>query len=283
MLVNSSITGHRLVSLPFSDFCEPLINNEEDFDLLISSIISHCQTTNIMNVEIRGGKEYFVKESESYSYHEHILELNKSEEELFGSFNESTRRNIKKAIKNGVQIDFMNDLNSINEFYHLNCITRKKHGLPPQPFSFFKNLFNSLIEKEMGFVLSAKYNNDIIASSILLNFGNKSYYKFGASDEKFQNIRPNNLIMWEAIKHFKNSGFTSFNFGRTEKENAGLRRFKLGWGTDEKVINTYIYSLKQKEFIKKGTHTSGFHNKIFNKTPLPLLKMFGSIFYRHFG
>src|SRR4030066_163040 len=47
------------------------------------------------------------------------------------------KRNIKKSEREGVEVKILNSLESLNEFYKLNCITRKKHGLPPQPYNFF--------------------------------------------------------------------------------------------------------------------------------------------------
>jgi len=202
---------------------------------------------------------------------------------MFKSFSEPTRRNIKKAIKEGIQTSIDFDLNSLDEFYRLNCITRKKHGLPPQPLSFFMQIFHNLIKEKKAFIISARYKGEIIASAVYLHFGEKAYYKYGASDERFQNFRPNNLVMWEAIKYYNERKFKSFHFGRTEFENEGLRRFKLGWGTTEKVINTYIYSVNKKAFIQKGTHTTGFHNTIFRKLPIPVLKSISGIIYRYIG
>lgn len=283
MSIKKFLAGKRLVSLPFSDYCEPLINKKDDFESLINFLISFCENENIESFEIRGGREYFKNVQSAYSYYEHILELGREEKDILKNFNETTRRNIKKAVKEGIltSVDF--SLNSLKEFYKLNCITRKKHGLPPQPFSFFMQIFHNLIKDKKAFIISAKYKNKIIASAVYLHFGEKAYYKYGASDERFQNFRPNNLVMWEAIKHYNQRNFKSFHFGRTESENEGLRRFKLGWGTTEKVINTYIYSLNKKGFIKKGTNTSGFHNKIFRNLPIPVLKGISGLIYRYSG
>lgn len=283
MIVKNVISIKRLVSLPFSDYCEPLIYKQDDFKPLIDFLISFCEKEKIQSFEIRGGKEYFKEEQSAYSYYEHILELGGKEEEVFKRFSEPTRRNIKKAIKEGIQTSIDFDLNSLGEFYRLNCVTRKKHGLPPQPYSFFIKIFNNLIKEKKAFIISAKHKNEIVASAIYFNFGEKAYYKYGASDERFQNFRPNNLVMWEAIKHFNERKFKSFHFGRTEFENEGLRRYKLGWGTTEKIINTYIYSTNKKAFIQKGTNTTGFHNKIFGKLPIPVLKSISGLIYRYIG
>lgn len=283
MILKKFLKGKKAISLPFSDYCEPLICEMSHFKSLIDYLISYCENESIQSFEIRGGQEYFKDVQAAYSYYEHILELGEKQEDIFKRFNETTRRNIKKAIKEGIQTNLDFNFNSVKEFYRLNCITRKKHGLPPQPFSFFIKIFDNLIKQEKAFIISASYKNEIIASAIYFHFGEKAYYKYGASDETFQNLRPNNLVMWEAIKHFNERKFKSFHFGRTEFENDGLRRFKLGWGTTEKVINTYIYSVNKKAFIQKRTKTTGFHNAIFGKLPIPVLKAISGLFYRYIG
>jgi lipid II:glycine glycyltransferase (peptidoglycan interpeptide bridge formation enzyme) len=283
MLINNFRVNKRMVSLPFSDYCEPLVSNEKHFKTLLDYLISHCEKQHIRSFEIRGGKEYLTSAQSAYSYYEHILGLGGKEEELFKKFNETTRRNIKKAINEEIQASIDYDLNSLNEFYRLNCITRKKHGLPPQPKSFFIKIFQYLIKSKIAFIVSAKYNGETIASSIYMHFGKKAYYKYGASDGRFQNLRPNNLVMWEAIKHFNERKFNTFHFGRTEFVNDGLRRFKLGWGTVEKTINAYNYSIDEKAFVQKNIKTTGLHNVVFSKLPIPILKSIGSAFYKYMG
>ena len=56
---------------------------------------------------------------------------------------------------------------------------------------------------------------------------------------KYQNLRANNLVMWEAIKYYSAKGFELFSFGITKPDNEGLRKFKLGWGASEGIVNTY--------------------------------------------
>ena len=140
-----------------------------------------------------------------------------------------------------------------------------------------------IISKNEGFIALGKYNGACIGSALYLHIGKKALYKFGASYMEYQNLRANNLIMWDVIKYYANKGYESFSFGRTEPENEGLRRFKLGFGTHEEVLHIYRYNFTKRDFLPLKTKTTGLHNKIFNKIPLPILKIFGSIFYRHFG
>ena len=283
MFVESFITGKRAVSLPFSDYCQPLISGGINFNELFNEVLKLGKSKRLKYLELRGGNKYFPDVEASTFDYNHNLNIALSEEILFKNFSSNTKRNIKKAIREGVIVEVSTSKSAMEDFYLMNCITRKKHGLPPQPKEFFKNLFKYVIEQNNGFIAIGKHNNVSIAGAVYLHIGTKALYKFGASLMEYQNLRANNLVMWEAIKYYSAKGFESFCFGRTEPDNEGLRKFKLGWGTTEDVLNTYRYNFTTNNFVSVKTKTAGLHNKIFNKAPLPALKIFGSIFYKHFG
>src|SRR5205823_295553 len=117
--------------------------------------------------------------------------------------------------------------------------TRKRHGLPPQPVSFFLNIYEEVIKAGLGFLVMAKSGSRPVAAAVFFHHGKSAVYKFGASDESFQELRGNNLVMWEAIQSLARRGFKTLHFGRTSPANAGLRRFKLAWGTTEETISYY--------------------------------------------
>jgi lipid II:glycine glycyltransferase (peptidoglycan interpeptide bridge formation enzyme) len=132
-------------------------------------------------------------------------------------------------------------------------------------------------------VISAFYKDELIASKIFLYFGNKAVFKFGASIKAYQHLRANNIIIWEAIKLYNKLGYKELSLGKTELKNTGLRRFKLGWGASEEIDNIYRYSLKNNKFINFKSFTVGFHNHLFKKMPLIILKSIGKLMYRHIG
>jgi hypothetical protein len=281
MEISSFLTGKRGVSLPFSDYCEPLCDN--NFDDLFSEIKNYAAANKWKTIEFRGGNKFFPQVEPSSFYYHHVLDLQPGEEKIFSNFSSNNKRNIKKALRENVKIEMLTSLEATDQFYQLNCMTRKKHGLPPQPYYFFKNIFKNVFSQNLGFIILASYNKKVIAGAVYFHFGKKALYKFGASDMNYQHLRANNLIMWEAIKHFAEKGFTEFSFGKTEPDNAGLRQFKLGWGTQEEKIFTYKYNLSDKRFIENPDQTSGVHTKIFSKLPIPVLKLVGTLTYRHIG
>ena len=148
---------------------------------------------------------------------------------------------------------------------------------------FFEKIYEHIIAGHLGFVALASYNGEVVGGSVCFHFGDKAVYKYGASDKRCQHLRANNLIMWEAIRHSVRSGHRSFSFGRTEPGNKGLVQFKRGWGAEESAINYFKYDLREKAFIKDKLQLTGFHNKVFAHTPIPLLRLAGSLLYRHVG
>jgi len=204
-------------------------------------------------------------------------------DQIFKKFSDNTKRNINKSEREGIDVKIGNSLDSMKEFYRLNCVTRQKHALPPQPYKFFGKIYEHIISRNLGLIILASYNGKNIAGALYFHFGEKAVFKYGASNDKFQNLRPNNIVMWEAIKWYAKRGYKTLCLGRTEIENEGLRRFKSGWGTREQTLSYFKYDLLQDKFVMNAGGLVLLHNKYLNKIPVPVLKVMGSLLYRHMG
>jgi hypothetical protein len=120
-----------------------------------------------------------------------------------------------------------------------------------------------------------------VAAAVFFHFGRQALFKFGASDYAFQQLRPNNLVMWEAMKRYAAEGFGSLHLGRTSLANEGLRRFKLGFGAAEEDIHYYRYDFASEAFVTSRDHAEGWHNRVFRGLPPPLLRWIGRMLYPH--
>ncbi|HXB58411.1 MAG TPA: hypothetical protein VNU95_02550, partial [Candidatus Acidoferrales bacterium] len=108
-------------------------------------------------------------------------------------------------------------------------------------------------------------------------------YKFGASDEAFQHLRGNNLVMWEAIRCFLRRGTKKLDLGRTSINNEGLRKFKLSWNAQEKSIGYFRFSIPQEKFVSAPDESTGWHNRVFNALPSFVSRTIGNLLYRHWA
>jgi hypothetical protein len=283
MEVNSALTGKRAVSLPFSDYCDPVIRERASFPEVMNHLVEEGKRAGWRTIELRSSQSLLGDVPPSATYLRHVLPLSGDEARLYSGFRSSTQRNIRKAEKEGVRTTMSSSFEAVREFYRLNCLTRRDHGLPPQPFLFFRNLHRHLLEKNLGFVVLASCGGIHIAGGLFLYFGDKGFYKYGASDRKYQNLRANNLVMWEAIRWFSRNGFRSFCFGRTERGNEGLMQFKSGWGAEESDLRYYKYDLRKNAYVVDRSLVTGLHNRVFRTLPIPLSKAIGSALYRHMG
>ena len=200
---------------------------------------------------------------------------------LFQQLEGAVRRAIKKAERSNIKVEISQSTVALRSFYALHCGTRKKHGLPPQPYSFFGCIDQHVLNKGNGFVAIATHDQVPIAGAVFLHLGSKAIYKFGASNEQFQHLRGSNLVIWESIKWLAANGFTELNFGKTSLCNEGLRRFKLGWGAEEYRLPYAKYDFKKERFVEDRDPAHAWYNRVFQQLPLPLLRLIGRFCYKH--
>lgn len=131
MEVKSYLTGKRGVSLPFTDFCDPIIDDQISVGNFFTFAKDFGKDQGWRYLEVRGKGYQFEKFLASASFYRHILPLADGREALFHRFRKGTKSSIKKAEKDGVKVEMFTSIESLREFYKLNCITRKFHGLPP--------------------------------------------------------------------------------------------------------------------------------------------------------
>ena len=281
MEVNSWLTGRRGVSLPFTDDCEPLCPDAASFRSLFREATEYGEARGWKYMECRGGKTLFAGAPASTTFYAHRLPLSDGVGALFARVESAVRRAIRKAENSGLSVEFSQGLDAVRIFYELHCQTRTKHGQPPQPFRFFENICRYVLSKNQGFVVVARYRQVPVAAAVFFHRGKQAIFKYGASDETFQHVRANNLGMWEVIKWYAHHGFEQLHFGRTSLANEGLRRFKLGWGTEEHRIEYVKYDLRTGGFVTANDESGGWHTRVFHVLPCFCSRLAGAALYKH--
>src|SRR6266496_6683486 len=281
MEVRSLFTGRRGVCLPFSDACEPLIFDPEAVGLVRDRLVRLAQERRWKHLEIRGGKFFQLAARSATKFYGHTLDLRSGAEELSTRFSSPVRRAIRKAERSDVRAVVVRNRPAIGDFYRLHVQTRRRHGLPPQPVSFFLNIYDHIIKPGLGFIVLAHRESRPIAAAMFFRFGKNALYKYGASDKRFQEFRANNLVMWQGIQFLARNGFDFIDTATTECENDGLRRFKLSWDTEEETIDYFRVDPSGRQCLITAPHDSGFHKRIFGRLPLAFNRLAGSMIYRH--
>jgi CelD/BcsL family acetyltransferase involved in cellulose biosynthesis len=230
----SDLRGDRIVCLPFSDYCDPLVEDTEAWDALIEPILAFAVPVKLrcLHSELPANDTRFVIVGQALW---HGVDLTRSEEELWAGLSGSARQNVHKAERNGVVAREGRDLEAIRVFHRMHCHLRKsKYRLLAQPVAFFENLYELFAPGERLTVLLAEVEGAPIAGIVFLEWGDTLYYKFNASvDARFC---PNDLLLWEGIRLGRRRGLARLDFGLSDLGQPGLIRYKKKYATEERAI-----------------------------------------------
>lgn len=278
--VNSWATGARLVSVPFSDHCDPIVDDIDDLQCILRSLAQLQRAGGFRYVELRPLHEVCGQSSrfvQSQEYVSHRVDLRPATEELFRNLHASERKRIRRAERSGVVIVDATDMVSLRRFYGLVLSTRQRHSVPPQPFAWYQN-----IVKRMGqntTVLLAYVNGVAVAGTLTLKFKTSTVCKYTGSKRDFLNLGVVQALYWKAIRDAKEKGCINFDWGRTDLSNQGLIDFKRHWGSVETPLKYWRCTSDSKTNL--GPWYFEIAKRIALHMPEPLLKASGSILYRH--
>jgi Acetyltransferase (GNAT) domain len=281
MEVQSVLTRSRGICLPFSDYCGPLTFSNFGHELVTQKLQQIARERGWSYFELRSRSIIPVDVPASESYYGHFLDLKIGPEALISNFSSSVQRAVRKAQRSGLTVSIQSTPDAMAQFYKLHLRTRRRHGVPPQPRSFFTNIQRHVISPGLGFIVLVECQKGPIAAAIFFKLGRHAVYKFGASDERLQELRANNLAMFEAIRYLAEGAAEVLHFGRTETQNQGLRRFKLSWGATEETLDYARFDTASESWKYLCESHSGFHKRIFRTLPASLNRLAGAIIYPH--
>lgn len=280
MEVRSVITGRRWVSLPFSDYCTPLAEDEAALNRLTETLSALANDHAVRRVDLRWSFPSCPGLKRYKAYYLHRVLLSGNKQQVGQQFDTAHRQNIRSAKRKGVHIERGTSEAHLKAYYHLQVKTRQRKGLPAQPWKFFRLIKPHLFDRGMGFVLLAYRTDKLLAGAVFLNWKNTVVAKYAASYEDALELRPNNLIFWEAIGWACEQGYQVFDMGRTELNNEGLRKFKLKWGAQETPL---YYTTSGKPPGTQVTRLMPIMSAVIQRAPPWVCRRIGEVLYGHFA
>lgn len=287
--VNSWLTGRRLVSLPFADHCEPLVDDAVGLHSALSALEQELRRDKLAYVEIRSMRpldDTISLSHSTYPYCFHQLDLRPKLDTLFSHFHkDSTQRKIRRAEREALTYEDDRPESLLNAFYGLLLLTRRRHQIPPQPKRWFRNLidcFGDALKIRVAFKDSRP-----VAAILTLRYKDTLVYKYGCSDARFHNLGAMHLLFWRSIQEAKRDGLRELDFGRSECGNTGLITFKDRWGS---VRSTLTYSRLAASVDSKGHYTAAraswkeyLVQRAVSHLPDRILISVGELLYKHIG
>jgi hypothetical protein len=283
--VKSWLTGERLVSLPFSDHCEPLVDSVDQLHALLKPAQQELREAKIKYIDVRPlSLSYSEGLENAESYYLHILDLRPAEEALYKRLHgDSIRRKIQRADREKLTLEVGSSETLLEEFYNLHVITRQRQEMPPHPKSWFRKVLASLGDDAK--IRIARKDGVAVASIFTLAHKQKMVYKYGCSDHHSHNLGGMQFLFWQLIRESKERGLVELDFGRSEISNEGLVTFKDRWGGNRQTI-TYLRYPARPPVTEGASHSSplmSLGKKVFARCPQSVLRVAGNLLYPHVG
>ncbi len=281
--VKSWLTGKRLVSLPFSDHCEPLVDSVEQLRALLVPAQKDLQEGRIKYIDIRPLSLTFTEGiADVESYFLHVLDLRPSVDELYKKLHgDSIRRKIQRAEREKLELEIGSSEAVLEDFYKLHIITRQRQQLPPHPLTWFRNVLACLGEDAQ--IRIARKDGVAIASIFSIAHKQKMAYKYGCSDAHSHNLGGMQFVFWDLIRQAKERGFVELDFGRSECSNSGLVTFKDRWGARRQPLR-YLHDPPRSAAVDGNPSVwLEIGKKVFARCPQSILRAAGNLLYPHVG
>jgi hypothetical protein len=282
--VNSWLTGRRMVSLPFADHCEPLVERPEDREAIFLALQESFERGTWKRIEMRPRSSDTLMAPGlrvSSFYFQHTLDLGRSRRELFQAFHKDCiQRKIRRAGREALSCEEGRSEELLDQFYRLLVQTRRRHRLPPQPIEWFRNLIACMGDRLT--ITVASRDRRPLGGIMTLRHADALVYKYGASDARFHHLGTMPFLFWTMIQKGKDSGIREIDLGRSNCDDTGLATFKerLGASRSMSVYREYSASSDGRE---TEHHLIRAARRVFDRLPDKALVAAGKLLYRHGG
>jgi CelD/BcsL family acetyltransferase involved in cellulose biosynthesis len=272
------LIGRRWISQPFADH-SPILTRQWPPHELVEALVREVRDKPLNAFELHA---CLPEAPQIYTHVDavhHTLALSHDPHDVRSQFSRMHQGNIRRAERSEIQLRFGHSAHDLEIFYHLHVATRRRIGVPVQPWRFFRLLARHFIQPGMGFVLSAYVNGTPAAAGVFLTWNDVILYKYSASDPRFWDWRPNNLLTWAAIRWACDHGFHTMDWGRTAIQNEGLRHFKDGWGAREAPLVYSIVALRPPR--PSSYRLLGASQILLRHAPPWVCRLAGEILYKY--
>jgi hypothetical protein len=289
--VRSWLTGKRLISLPFSDHCTPLVSGPAELQSLLADLKPLLTKEEWNYIEIRPVDNSFddVLQAAGFQrcdeYLLHRLQLDAPADVLLHQFHKSSvQYRIRRAERLGLVCESGRSPKLVRDFFNLMAITRRRQFLPPQPYAWFENLVRCMGEHGIEIRVAYKDSRPVAALLNIKAFGHVCY-KYSCSDLRFKSMNATCLLLWHSIQDACRDGFQLLDLGRSAIDNPGLIRFKSNWaGEPTRLTYWRLQSPARRERRPRfgDLKVTGQH-RILGILPQPILNRIGATLYKHIG
>jgi lipid II:glycine glycyltransferase (peptidoglycan interpeptide bridge formation enzyme) len=124
---------------------------------------------------------------------------------------ESTRRNIRAGIKQGITVEASEASAAMDSFYELLEETAAREQFTIRRRAYYRDLLSLFRERGQVAVYLARLKDRLLAGAVMLFFGSKLVYLYGGTRADAKDLKPGYLLHWRAIEDAQRRGCTTYD------------------------------------------------------------------------
>ncbi|MGH8984197.1 MAG: lipid II:glycine glycyltransferase FemX [Acidimicrobiia bacterium] len=234
--------GHRVVSLPFGDRLDPVVDDDDQWERLATPLLARERPVHLRILEARPPlRDARFRPTNELAWH--ATDLDRPESDLLAGLHRQVRQNLRAADRHGVTVRLGTGLEDVRTFHELHRATRKrKFRLLAQPLALFERIWERFEPLDQLVVGLATHDGTVIAGALYLIWNDVIYYKFGASVAEHLVVRPNELLAWESMRLGQELGCRTYDWGVTDLDQPGLLAYKQKYATEERRVVALLHT-----------------------------------------
>ena len=185
----------------------------------------------------RGFKPRRDPREEGYPNETVWVDLRRPLAEILAGFRYTTRYEIRRAERNGIEVSMGTDAAMLEQFYGFYQGQMAHRQWPPTEKRFFDSLLSHFLsDSRRGIIAVARHGEQVLSAAIFYRLGPMVWYTFGASDmSQKKNQDTTHLLHWKVMEYFKGQGCAWYDFSGAypklplDDPGYGVNVFKTGF------------------------------------------------------
>jgi Acetyltransferase (GNAT) domain len=269
----------RYIALSFSDTFAPLARDADAAHELLAALAALAPAGTSYELRGMGGVDRWETVDCFANWR---LNLDRPLAALERGLATNFRRNLRRAARQAIAIERGSGVEDLKRFFALQLESRRRLGIPPQPWRFFDLIRQIFAESGDFEVWTARDSGVDVASAVFLRDGDEVHYKWGARRPNDRSDG-NHLLFWNAIEEFARTARV-LDVGRADVRNRGLMRFKSELGAQSSLLPWSFYPHAPKQVSAEVlTGKLAVLAKIWTRVPIPVTRLAGRVVYRYFA
>ncbi len=203
------------------------------------------------------------------------------EGDLWNRVGKKNRNMVRQAERNALSFEWRRGPEHAEVWRQLHLSTQSRLGVPVFPRALFEAMLDE--GREWARFLVILSPKGPVAGGLFFAFADRYVYGYSASTPLGQEMRANDLMLFEALREAERSGAHSFDFGSDSPKQESLLAFKKKWGASQSLTTVLSIPASNEERNDSSSGLYSLARGVGRRLPAPLWAALTSPLVRKLG